>query len=153
MGRPKKLVATEEVVDVQVENVNVEDTVETIENVAEVEETPEVVETVEVTPEVVETEKETLEVVETEKETPETPSVIVDDVDPTVTYGVAEGRDESEYVYEEPTITVHSEPEGIKVKSLSDLRHNNPRTNVIKASRAYDGAAGVRVSTKVAKLF
>ena len=133
MGRPKKLVATEEVVDVQVENVNVEDTVETIENVAEVEVTP--------------------EVVETEKETPETPSVIVDDVDPTVTYGVAEGRDESEYVYEEPTITVHSEPEGIKVKSLSDLRHNNPRTNVIKASRAYDGAAGVRVSTKVAKLF
>ena len=143
MGRPKKLVATEEVVDVQVENVNVEDTVETIENVAEVEETSEVVETVE----------ETSEVVETVEETPENTSVIVDDVDPTVTYGVAEGRDESEYVYEEPTITVHSEPEGIKVQSLSDLRHNNPRTNVIKASRAYDGAAGVRVSTKVAKLF
>ena len=139
MGRPKKLV------DTKVEDVKVEDTVETVETVetvTEVENVPEVEETVDV-----------VEETPTEEVKDETPEVVVDDVDPTVTYGVAEGRDASDYVYEEPTITVRTEPEGIKVQSLSDLRHNNPRTNVVKASRAWDGASGVRISTKVAKLF
>lgn len=138
MGRPKKLVATEEVVEVTVENTD--DTVEIAE------ETPEVVEELDVTEESVATEETPVEEVKEE-------TVVVDDVDPTVTYGIAKGCDASDYVYETPTVTVYAEPDAIKVQSLSDLRHNNPRANVIKASRACDGASGVRISTKVAKLF
>ena len=145
MGRPKKLaVATEEVVET-----NVEETVETIETVDEV------VEKV--------NEEDIVEVAEVDETELPSDVTILDGVevvteqvseDDTFVPGVPDGADPTDYVYEEPVVTVIEKIDAIKPQRLDALRHNNPRENVVKASKACGSlSSGVKISTKVAKLF
>lgn len=145
MGRPKKLaVATEEVVET-----NVDETVETIETVEDV------VEQV--------NEEDIVEVAEVDETEVPSDATVLDAVDvvteqanedDTFVPGVPEGADPTDYVYEEPVVTVTENVDAIKPQRLDALRHNNPRENVVKASKACGSlSSGVKISTKVAKLF
>ncbi len=165
MGRPKKLVNVEETVEnVTVENttneeVNTIETLETTETVVESDDnegSEEVLETVttedaaevNVVSEEVSTEDTTVE------SQPE-PETLVTNPDDTFVPGVPEGADPSDYIYEEPVVTVSCEKTNvIKPQRLDALRHNNPRENVIKATKACGSmSSGVKISTKVSKLF
>lgn len=163
MGRPKKLVNVDETVEtVDVENaVNDVDTIETLETTETVVESDdnegaeEVLETVttedaaevNVVSEEVSTEDTTVE------SQPE-PETCLTNPDDSFVPGVPEGADPSDYVYEEPVVTVIENVDAIKPQRLDALRHNNPRQNVIKASKACGSlSSGVKISTKVSKLF
>ena len=144
MGRPKKLaVATEEVVET-----NVDETVETIETVEDVVEQvneEDIVEVAEVDETEVPSDATVLDAV-----------VVTEQVSEYNTFvpGVPEGADPTDYVYEEPVVTVTENVDAIKPQRLDALRHNNPRENVVKASKACGSlSSGVKISTKVAKLF
>lgn len=144
MGRPKKLATTtEEIVDVVVD-----ETVETTEEVVETVKEEDIVEVVEIDETEVPSDATVLDGVEVISELAEE--------DDTFVPGVPEGADEADYVYETPVVTVTTmdEKETLVPQRLDHLRHNNPRQNTVKASKACAGyASGVKISTKVAKLF
>ena len=149
MGRPKKLAkTTEKVMDV-VEEAKIEETVETVETVETINE-EDIVEVTEVEETEVPAEATILECVNIKSEFTE------DDL--MFKPGIPTGADPDDYVYNEPVINVNtnSDTEVIKPIRLDHLRQEKPKPNtkVTKASMACAGyASGVKITTKVAKLF
>lgn len=142
MGRPKKLNTTEKTTKAVV------DTPETVTEVAvEVaEDTVDVIEEVETIEETVEVNEETTDVEDVKE-----PTV---SVDPTFVPATEDELDDPKFKYVEPTVTVEVAPEVVKPVRLDHLRHGAHRNNVQQATKMYDGfSSGVKVSTKVAKMF